>query len=488
MRRSWYIPRRTVLTGAGACIGLPLLEAMVPRRANAATTPQCALFLWHPNGIPWPVRNPIAPGSVISTDLTAELAPVADYVSYVAGFDGAGFYQKKNNELAKSEGKNPAADHCGFVSYYTGTVAGANPALKGVSIDQVLAMRAPRAKGKLTDIALIPSLRNGQNGTPESMMNSASWRGPNDPVKPTISPAELFKKVFSRFTPGSADPAVVQLEKDRLTKGRLVLDVVTQRIKSLKMRLGRDDNQKLDQYLTGVEEIDRETMRILSGENAGALTCTDTGKAPSIGAGTVPTPTAAEYLAKMAAFQDLTVKILECDIARVMTFMHGPVAGFMVPNFSDIVPNIQSTHNGESFKFAGAWHGLSHGSMGQYGGQTPSVEVNYQNFVKVVRWNYKQVATLAGKLMSVKLPGGENLLDRTLISYGTGINKGAGHVGDNLHQVLIGRGGGAFKTKVHIRLRPQSLMNLWLTVMRGFELPDAKFGQDSTGIIPGLLA
>ena len=48
------ISRRTVLRGVGAVVGLPLLDAMIPAFATAATTPAAARrfgVVYHPNGV-----------------------------------------------------------------------------------------------------------------------------------------------------------------------------------------------------------------------------------------------------------------------------------------------------------------------------------------------------------------------------------------------------------------------------------------------------
>lgn len=483
-RKSWFVSRRTFLRGAGACIGLPLLDAMAPGKARADSAPQRLLLVWHPNGIPYwkdptpgaplgrtAVPDPLAPGSVIPRELVAELAPVADYVSYIEKLS-VGHYKSRNRS---------AADHCGFVSFYTGKVAGRDPRKMGTSLDQVIARAAPRARGMMTDIAVVPALREGQKGTPAIMMNAASWRGPGDPVLPITSPAALFKKVFSSLGHGPRlDPAAERLERERLTKGRLILDVVKNDLASLERRLGRDDRHKLDQYLTGVEELDRKTTRILSGEKV-PLACGEVGPSP---------PEMTDdlmYVAKVAAFQDLAVKIFECDVARVMTFMHGPVAGFGLPSFEKILPGLQVSHEGATYRKSGFWHPLSH-HYAPYAGMVPSQEINRDNFRKVVRWQYGLFGSLASKMKSTLTAGGENLLDSSLVCWGSGISLGASHFASNLHHVLVGKGGGAFKTKGHVMGKNRSLMDLWLTVLQGFGMEAERYGEDSTGIIPGILA
>lgn len=483
MRRSWRIPRRTFLRGAGACIGLPFLDVMTPERVRAADKPQRLLLLWHPNGYPYyrgpnPAVDPmtyIASGSRISTALASQLDPVKSYVSWIEGLTMV--YYK--------EGDSGAANHCGFPSFYTGARLGKgtpDASKQGVSIDQIVARTGPRTKGFMLDVAIVPVLRNGQAGVPAVLMNTASWRGPDDGVVPFTNPAMLFKKFFGVAAPaGKVDPATEQLERQRLGEHRLALDVVNQNIKSLRTRLGIDDRAKLDEYLTGIEELDRQTMRILANEQV-LTSC----KLEGISAPSLDGADAQQYVDKLNAFQGLVLKAFECDVARVVSFMHAPVAGFGAPNFETIVPGLQTTWNGGTYAGSASWHPISHHNS-PYGSMIPDVGINLNNFIKLCQWHYKKVGDLALRMKNTILPGGENLLDSTLISWGSGISFGASHQSSALVHTLIGKGGGAFKGGVRVDFATAtSLMNVWVAVLNGFGIPTTSFG-NSTGSIPEIL-
>ncbi len=58
MRSFSALPRRTFLKGAGVAMGLPLLEAMAPRRAIAETgapAPVRMAYIFFPNGVILPI-------------------------------------------------------------------------------------------------------------------------------------------------------------------------------------------------------------------------------------------------------------------------------------------------------------------------------------------------------------------------------------------------------------------------------------------------
>ena len=84
------IPRRTFLHGAGAVLGLPLLEAMGPRRLFAAPQgvelPRRMAFVFFPNGAIMPHWKPTAEGTNFPLPQTlASLEPVRDQVMVISG-------------------------------------------------------------------------------------------------------------------------------------------------------------------------------------------------------------------------------------------------------------------------------------------------------------------------------------------------------------------------------------------------------------------
>ena len=83
------ISRRTVLRGVGAAVGLPLLDAMIPAFATAATTPATARRLgvvYHPNGVIYDKWLPTGTGADFEFSPTlAGLKPFRDQLIVVTG-------------------------------------------------------------------------------------------------------------------------------------------------------------------------------------------------------------------------------------------------------------------------------------------------------------------------------------------------------------------------------------------------------------------
>ena len=99
--------------------------------------------------------------------------------------------------------------------------------------------------------------------------------------------------------------------------------------------------------------------------------------------------------------------------------------------------------------------------------------------------NSYHVALLAHLLERLKAtPDGDgNLLDHSLIVYGSGMSDGNGHTGGPLPMAVIGGGGGQLKGNRHIVLPAQtSQANLLLSVAQAFGVEDERFGR-STGTV-----
>ena len=95
------LSRRTVLQGVGCAMGLPLLEAMLPRRAMAAAAakpPVRMAFVSFPNGAIMDAWRPIGEGANFQFGPTME--PLAVLKSQITVFSGLA----QENGFAKGDG------------------------------------------------------------------------------------------------------------------------------------------------------------------------------------------------------------------------------------------------------------------------------------------------------------------------------------------------------------------------------------------------
>ena len=101
------ISRRTVLRGLGAAVALPLLDAMIPAFAPAATTTPVRRLgvVYHPNGVIYDQWLPTGVGSDFELSPTLEgLEPFKDKLIVVTGSvqrSGRGARRRRRRPLAR---------------------------------------------------------------------------------------------------------------------------------------------------------------------------------------------------------------------------------------------------------------------------------------------------------------------------------------------------------------------------------------------------
>jgi hypothetical protein len=131
---------------------------------------------------------------------------------------------------------------------------------EGGSVDQV----AAQALGNATRLASLElgceesrTVGNCDSGYSCAYTNSISWRSATTPMPPETNPRMAFERLF-----GADDvPLDAAARARRLADRRSVLDVVLGRANTLARELGPSDRRKLDEYLGGVREIERQIER-----------------------------------------------------------------------------------------------------------------------------------------------------------------------------------------------------------------------------------
>lgn len=223
-------------------IGLPLLDAMLPRPIRGAPpAPVKRLLCYYtPNGMHMPAWTPAQTGTDFELpQILAPLAPVRDEVLVVSGLA---------NEAAHPLGSGQHA--CGTAGFLTAALARrSETALEvGVSLDQVYAAKVGRA-------TRMPSLQLGvvgggssghcDNGFGCGYARNISWATPTLPLPKLVSPRLAFDLMFAGHDP-NASAAEAATRRARRSS---VLDHVRRDAKSLRAELGGDDRNKLGEYL-----------------------------------------------------------------------------------------------------------------------------------------------------------------------------------------------------------------------------------------------
>ena len=314
----------------------------------------------------------------------------------------------------------------------------------GVSVDQAAAQRI----GQCDPVPVAGDrLRGGQecaaNATTVTVvLISPTFRGA---AKPRPSPSRsipAWSSIGSSAARLDRDGGEDLARSDRHNKS--ILDFVGEDARQLSQTLGAADRRKLDEYLTGVRELEQRIARARPAVDLGVA------KYPR------PLGIPADYQEHLRLMGDLLVLAFQCDLTRIVTF---------------VFANDGSNRSYRTVGVSDGHHDLSH-----HGGDTAKQE----KIQKINQFHTAQLAYILQKLKSIP-EGDGTLLDHCMILYGSGISDGNAHSHDDLPILLAGKANGTIKTGRHVRLpRETPLTNLYVSMLDRMGVKVDGFG-DSTG-------
>jgi hypothetical protein len=91
-----------------------------------------------------------------------------------------------------------------------------------------------------------------------------------------------------------------------------------------------------------------------------------------------------------------------------------------------------------------------------------------------------RLATFLKRVKEMKEPGGESLLDNSMIVYGSGISDANRHTHDNLPVILAGGGGGTLRSGRFVDAKSQPMCNLFLSIADRMGVQSVERFGDST--------
>jgi hypothetical protein len=412
-----------------------MLDAMRPAFAAEAADPLRLAFTYVPNGIVPGDWTPVGEGRDFQTSrILKPLAPWRENLLVVSGLA-----HKNGNALGDGPGDHARAGASFLTGVHPRKTAGAD-IKNGVSVDQIAA-RAIGEKTRLLSLELgceeSRTVGNCDSGYSCAYTNSISWRGDTTPNPPETNPRMAFERLFGADEITLDADAQARRTRDR----RSVLDFVAGRTRSVVRDLGPSDRRKLDEYLTGVREIERQIER--------AETDPRKVDAPFEKPAGIP----AEFADYVKLMFDLQVAALQADLTRVVTFMMGREGSLQ--SYPEI--GVPDSH-----------HPLTH-----HRGQADLVE----RVTKINVFHVELFAHLVGRLAATK-DGDKPLLDRVAVVYGSGLADGDRHTHEDLPVVVVGGGVGSGR---HLVCPPETPMtNLYLTLLERMGLEMESLG-DSTG-------
>jgi hypothetical protein len=428
-----HLKRRTVLKGLGACVGLPLLDAMIPAATALAQTAAAAqpraIFVYFPHGAVMDKWTPGKEGADFDLPpIIASLAPFQKRLTIISGLEN------KSAIAAPVHAITPGT----WLSCVPPRIS--HDPLSGVTIDQM----AAQAIGQDTPIPSLEVATEEQGGEGSCDRNygcsygkTISFRTPSTPLPMEHNPRKLFQQLF-----GQGDNA-----EERAALGRenqSVLDLVRHDAADLSKTLGPRDQALLDDYLSTVREIERRVQKVAHRDLKGM-------QLPDAPAG-IPT----QFDEHMKLMFDMMALALQANLTRVMTFM-----------MAAEVSNQPYTFIGVS----DAFHPLSHHSNNAQ---------KLDRLAKVQAFNTRMFAGFVKKL--AEMPNGEGtMLDQSVILFGSNMSNSNLHDHFPLPTALLGGGCGKLKGNQHLRYPDHTpIANLHVALLNRMGIPTKSLG-DSTG-------
>ncbi|HMD59996.1 MAG TPA: DUF1552 domain-containing protein, partial [Opitutaceae bacterium] len=314
----------------------------------------------------------------------------------------------------------------------------------GISIDQMIANRV----GHLTRFPSIElccdSTRKSadcDSGYSCAYQYNISWQSPTTPMTPESNPRLAFERLFGAGEHGERARNAQRRMMDR----RSVLDFVMADASSMQRRLARKDQEKLDQYLTGIRDVEK---RIEKAERFGPNVDPDQATPAGIPARQV------EYVELM---YDILLLAFKTDSTRVATFVLG--------------------HDGDNRSFSEIGITEGHHDLSHHQNNPERID----KVAQIDRWYAEQFSRFLARMDSIPDVDGHSLLHNSRIVYGSGNADGNRHTHDNLPILFAGAGGGALRAGRFVKHGSKPLSNLFLNLadtagVTGLE----RFG-DSTG-------
>lgn len=430
MMHRQQLNRRRFFRSAGVTLALPLLESLRPvvAKESGSLTPRRMLLISNNLGVLPKHFFPETSGRDYAlTPYLQDLAEFRDDFTVISGLshpDVDGGHSTENCFLTAARGPTKS----GFRNT--------------ISLDQFAAER-------LGPVTRFPTLNLGVNI--DKANRSLSWTRDGVLLPAEDSASALFRKMFVQ-----GDQAAVQRQLHKLDERGSILDALLDDTRQFQSTLGRDDQLRIDQYLTSVREIE-ERLHTARQWELRPKPATDQQPPDDIRDQKL-------FFEKFDLMLSMARLALESDSTRIVTLM---VDAFATPVFK-LHPD-QNTTDG--------YHNLSHH------GQSES---KVRQLVDADHQQMTLLRKLCGQLAETH-EGEERLLDRTMILFGS--NMGDANTHDNTNLPILLAGGG-FQHGQHLAFRRdhnRPLCNLFVTMLQHLSIEEDAFGS-STGTLSEMIS
>ncbi|MDA1014673.1 MAG: DUF1552 domain-containing protein [Planctomycetota bacterium] len=431
------LDRRSVLKGiAGTTLSLPLLEAMGQDISQKNPKRFCALYTANGMSLPNPKHGiqdwswfPKNTGKdFVYSKSTAPLSPFRKQLSFMGGLYHA---------------NGPKADpHVCSDMWLTGApLHDSKPGTyNSVALDQVVALHT---KQYCRQPSLVLSIDAGVGFL--SRTGTISYNLEGKPIPAENNPRRVFDRLFR------GDQASLESQRSRLKRRIKLVDAVLENARSLNKRLGKSDREKMDQYLTSLNELESRLTASekwidipIKKQNYSHLDLDVTSEGEP-----------REYYRNMF---DLIALAFDADITRSVAFMLNREDGMGISDTFPLKLGLGRTH-----------HNLSHAGDSQ--GQLA--------FAKYDLFLSEQLAYFFGRLNESKDASG-TVLDNSIVLFGSGAS--TTHNPTNLPTLIAGGANMGLRHGSYWQKSKTPMSNVYLSILRSMGIERNSFS-DSTGVI-----
>ena len=452
------LPRRSFLRGMGAMVALPYLDAMEPalkglgnRVYDSAAQAKKARFvaieavhgaagsntwgeskyLWAPQGV----------GKQFDLLPDSALSPLAEYKNYLTIVSNTDCRMAEAFDTPEIGGDHFRSSAVFLTQSHPKQTQGSDLYV-GRSMDQMVAQ-------KIGSDTAIPSMQLCIENLDQAggcaynyscaYTDTISWASPSEPLPMIRNPRVAFDILFGAGNSNDDRAA-------RRKANQSILDWITGDIASLKRQLGNTDRQRLDKYVTDIRELERRIQAVEAKNSSG-----DPRELPEAPIG-VPD----SYAEHMRLMFDFQVLAFQSDMTRVFSFKTGRDAS-----------SRQYPESGTDKAF----HPASH-----HGGKEAAI----LDFNKINKYHVSMLPYFLDKLKNTQ-DGDSNLLDQTVIMYGSPMGDPNLHNHRRCPLMFLGKGNGMLQGGLHLKAPDGTPMaNAMLALMHKYGLDNKTFG-DSTG-------
>ncbi|MCL2449871.1 MAG: DUF1552 domain-containing protein [Polyangiaceae bacterium] len=432
--------RRRFLKSVGAtALTYPFLKA-VPSYAAGGGDPKYMVLIFTPCGVVrylWGAQGPARPMSGVGVSPLTGASGSGAFRATLAPFSqGTDLSSKMILLDGLNVGTADGSHEAGMGALWTACLNnGPSNGVGSVSIDQAVAAQLNASTPFDTIPLMVRSSADYSNREIKTRMLYTASGGFVDPYDDPVAARSTIFPSMAGTTSGSTSSAAAGPDKRTFIRQQVFNQLNTE-LTSLQNRLCTDDRAQLQSLQQAWNDLDNQLAQAATA----AASCMSPESAPAgYKAPSIDFPTSATLQ------MDILALALACDLTRIGSLQFSTATSQVTHTW--IGSDQTSVHHDFSHQGPSSLYAIGpdlyntamynqQGAAQQYAPQLAEIDL----------WYAQQIAYFAQKLNSLTTASGKNLLDQTVVCWGSELDMGAAHNHDDTPFILIGGAGGALKT------------------------------------------